>query len=374
MAKRDFYEVLGIQKGAGDDEIKKAYRKIAKECHPDLHGGDKSKEQQFKEANEAYEVLSDSQKRAMYDQYGHAGVDPSYGAGNHGSGFGFDDIDLGSIFESFFGGFGGRSTNVNTPRKGENIPASLVLNFEEAAFGCEREIEISRVEACGDCGGNGAAAGSKPETCTNCKGTGQVRVTQRTPMGMFSQSSACAACGGRGTIVKNPCPSCRGGGAKRSKVAITVKVPAGIDENQTVSIRGQGNMGANGGPAGDIRVTVSIRPHPVFVRDGQTVHCEVPITFAQAALGCDIEIPTLDGKVKLNIPEGTQPATVFRIKGKGIPGLAGRGGRGDQLVHVNVEVPKHLNKKQKEALNAFAEQCDEKNNPKSKGFFDKFKS
>lgn len=369
--KRDYYDILGVPRTADEDEIKKAYRKAARECHPDLHPGDKEKEQRFKEANEAYEVLSDSQKKSLYDQYGHAGIDPNYGAGAGGGGFGgFGDIDLGSIFESFFGGFG--SARANAPRKGQSIRASLSLSFEEAAFGCDKEIEIQRTDACGDCHGSGAAKGSAAETCKQCNGSGQVRTSTRTPMGIISSSGACPSCGGTGKIIKTPCPACKGSGVTRRRVSIAVKVPAGIDDGQTVSLRGQGNAGAHHGPSGDVLVTVSIRPHPLFIREGTTVHCEIPLTFAQSALGCELEVPTLDGKVKYTVPEGTQPNTVFRLRGKGIPGLNGRA-RGDQLVHVALEVPKHLSKKQKEALLAFAGSCDEKNHPKGKGFFEKFK-
>ncbi|MDR0325763.1 MAG: molecular chaperone DnaJ [Oscillospiraceae bacterium] len=357
--KRDYYNVLGVSKGASDEEIKKAYRKVARECHPDLNPGDKEKEKQFKEANEAYEVLSDSQKKQLYDQYGHAGVDPNYGAGRGGGGFGdfgFGDIDLGSIFESFFGGFsGGRA---NAPRRGESIRASLILSFEEAAFGCDKEVEVHRIEPCSDCGGSGAAKGHEAETCSQCSGTGQVRTATRTPMGVISSTGACPSCNGRGRIVKNPCPSCKGNGLTRRRVALAVKVPAGIDDGQAFTLRGQGSAGANGGPSGDVLVTVSVRPHPLFIREGTTVHSEMTVSFTQAALGCELEVPTLDGKVKYTVPEGTQPGTIFRLRGKGIPGLNGRA-RGDQLVHLVVDVPKHLNKKQKEALLAFAEACGE---------------
>jgi molecular chaperone DnaJ len=357
--KRDYYDVLGVSKGASDDEIKKAYRKVARECHPDLNPDNKEKERQFKEANEAYEILSDSQKKQLYDQYGHAGVDPNYGAGRGGGfgDFGFGDIDLGSIFESFFGGFGGGGRS-NTPRKGESIRASLILSFEEAAFGCEKEIEVNRIEMCGDCGGSGAAKGTNAETCQQCKGAGQVRTSTRTPMGVISSTSACPTCSGRGKVVKTPCTSCKGNGVTRRRVAISVKAPAGIDDGQTFSLRGQGSAGANGGPAGDVLVTVSVRPHPLFIREGTTVHYEMAITFTQAVLGCELEVPTLDGKVKYTVPEGCQPGTIFRLRGKGVPGLNGRA-RGDQLVHMAVDVPKHLNKKQKEALLAFAEACGE---------------
>lgn len=373
--KQDFYEVLGVQKGAGDDDIKKAYRKVAKECHPDLHPGDKEKELRFKQANEAYEVLSDPDKKARYDQFGHAGVDPNYGAGAGGAyGGGFGDFgDLGSIFESFFGGaFGGGASRRNTPLKGDNVRATLVLSFEEAAFGCEKDVDIVRIEACGDCHGSGAAPGTHAETCSVCGGSGQVRSTQRTPLGSFTTTGACTACGGDGKIVKTPCQKCRGTGAVRRRLSISVKVPAGIDDGQTISLRGQGSAGSLGGPSGDVLVTVTVRPHPLFVRDGTSVHCEFPVTFTQAALGSELEVPTLDGKVKYTMPEGTQTGTIFRIKGKGVPALNGKA-RGDHFVHMQVEVPKNLNKKQKELLQQFADACDEKNHPKGKGFFEKFR-
>ncbi|MDR1669226.1 MAG: molecular chaperone DnaJ [Oscillospiraceae bacterium] len=372
-SKRDYYDILGVPRSASEDEIKKAYRKKTRECHPDLHPGDKEKEQSFKEANEAYEVLSDSQKKSLYDQYGHAGIDPNYGAGAGGGFGGFGDIDLGSIFESFFGGgFGGSGARSNAPRKGQSIRVNLSLSFEEAAFGCDKEIEIQRTDACEDCHGTGAAKGTSAETCRNCNGSGQIRTSTRTPMGVISSSGVCPVCGGTGQTIKTPCPTCKGSGVTKRRVSISVKIPAGIDEGQSVSLRGQGNAGVHHGPSGDVLVTISIRRHDLFIREGSTVHCEIPLTFAQAALGCELEVPTLDGKVKYTVPEGTQPNTVFRLRGKGIPGLNGRA-RGDQLVHVVLEVPKHLNKKQKDALLAFSATCDEKNHPKGKGFFDKFK-
>ncbi len=374
--KRDYYELLGLSKDASDDDIKKAYRKVAKECHPDLHPGDTSKEQHFKAVNEAYEVLSDPDKKSRYDQYGHAGVDPSFGAGGGygGGGFsGFEDVDLGSIFESFFGGFGGgASRSSNAPRKGENLRAALTLTFEEAAFGCEKKIDISRVEACESCHGSGAETGTTADTCSNCGGAGQVRATQRTPMGMFTTTQACPKCGGRGRIIHTPCSSCKGAGVQRKRSTITVKVPAGIDDGQTISLRGNGNIGAQGGAAGDLLVTISVRPHPFFVREGTAVHCEFPVTFTQAALGAELEVPTLDGRVKYAMPEGTQTGTVFRLKGKGIPGLAGKS-RGDQYVHILVEVPKSLTRKQKDLLTQLAELSEEKNHPRRKSFFDKTK-
>ena len=376
-SKRDYYEILGLQKGAGEDDIKKAYRKLAKEYHPDRNPGDKAAEAKFKEIGEAYEVLSDSGKRSRYDQFGHAGVDPNFGAGGsgaYGGGFGGfgDDIDLGSIFDSLFGGgFGGGEGRANAPRRGESIRVQLILSFEEAAFGCEREIELSRIEKCEACHGTGAKAGTAPETCPTCKGAGQVRSTRRTPLGTFSSTSACETCGGRGQTIKDACPACKAAGVQRRKVAISARVPAGIDDGQTVSLRGQGHAGMNGGPNGDVLVTVSVRPHALFTRDGTAVHCEVPITFVQAALGADIEIPTLDGRVKLTIPEGTQNAATFRLRGKGIPVL-GSSARGDQYVHVLVEVPKNLSKKQKQLLQEFSSATDAGNHPQRKKFFDFF--
>jgi len=366
--KRDYYDVLGVSKNAGEEEIKKAYRKVARDCHPDLNPGDKGKERQFKEANEAYEVLSDSQKKSLYDQYGHAGVDPNYGAGSGGGfgGFGgFGDFDLGSIFENLFGGFGGGGGGRSGARRGESIRVTLVLSFEEAAFGCDKEIELRRVESCTDCGGTGAAKGTSAETCDHCRGSGQVRTQTRTPMGVISSTGACPVCNGRGKIIKSPCQTCKSTGAMPKRASVSVKIPAGIDDGQTVSLRGQGNMGSGGGPAGDVLVTVSVRPHPLFIREGTIVHCEMPISFAQAALGCELEVPTLDGRVKYTVPEGTQPGAIFRLRGKGIPGLHGRA-RGDQLVHIVVDVPKHLTKRQRDALLAYAELFDGSDTIKNK--------
>lgn len=369
--KRDYYEVLGLSKGASDDEIKKAYRKLAKESHPDLHPNDKAAETRFKEVNEAYEVLSDSDKKARYDQYGHAGVDPNFGAGGFGGGFGggYGDMgfDLGSIFESFFGGgMGGGARSRTAPQKGENLRVNLTLSFEEAAFGCEKEISIARIEDCSDCSGTGAEAGTTPEVCSQCNGSGVVRTQQRTMLGMVSSSSPCPKCGGMGKIIHQPCKTCKGKGKVKRQKTITVKIPAGIDNGQAVSMRGQGHAGLNGGPAGDLLVSINVRAHAIFERDGYSVLCEIPIGFVQAALGAELEVPTLDGKVKYSIPEGTQTGTVFRLKGKGIPNLNGHG-RGDQFVTVVVETPRNLTKEQKELLSQFGEASEEK------GFFDKRK-
>ena len=377
--KRDYYEVLGVEKGASEDEIKKAYRKLAKANHPDLHPGDKECEERFKEINEAYEVLSDPDKRAKYDQFGHAAFDPSAG-GPGGAGFGgfggFGDIfggGFGDIFGDIFGGgFGGGQTQRSGPRRGENLRVRLNITFEEAAFGCEKEINVGRVEQCPDCKGTGCAPGTTPEVCTECHGTGTVTQAQRTPFGMMQSQTVCPKCRGKGQIIHQPCPDCRGAGVVRKRRTIQVNIPAGIDNGQTISLRGQGHSGKNGGPAGDLLITVMVRPHEIFRRDGTAVFCEAPITFTQAVLGGTLEIPTIDGKVKYDIPEGTQTGTVFRLRGKGIPVLNGRG-RGDQYVTVNIETPRNLNREQKEALKKFSESLGEGNYEKHKNFFGKKK-
>ena len=354
--KRDYYEVLGVSKGASEDELKKAYRKLAKENHPDLHPGDKECEARFKEINEAYEVLSDSDKRAKYDQFGHAAFDPNQGFGGGGfggfEGFGgFGDI-FGDIFGGF-GGFGGGGRNPNAPRKGDNLRATVNIKFEEAAFGVKKEVFVAKVEQCPDCKGTGCAEGTTAEVCPDCKGTGSVKTTQRTPFGMVQSTGQCPKCKGRGKIIHTPCKSCRGIGSVRRQHKVTVSVPAGIDDGQTISLRGQGNVGINGGPAGDLLITVLVQPHARFERDGASILLEQEVSFAQAALGSEIEVPTLDGKVKLNIPEGTQPGSVFRLKGKGVPYLRANG-RGDQFVTVKVAVPKNMSSAQKEALRHYA--------------------
>lgn len=380
--KRDYYEVLGVSKGASDDEIKKAYRKLAKKYHPDMNPGDKEAEAKFKEVNEAYSILSDEQKRARYDQFGHAGVDPNYGAGGPGGPFGgFDmgDIDLGDIFGSFFGGggfggFGGGGARRNGPQKGESLRANLTITFEEAAFGCEKELNLNRTEECDECHGSGCQPGTTAETCPDCRGTGVVRVQQRTGGFAFSSTAACTRCRGTGKIIHSPCKSCGGNGSVKKSKRITVTIPAGIDDGQAVSLRGQGNAGKNGGPAGDLIVGVRVKPHPQFRRDGTTVLYEQPVSFFQAAMGAELEIPTIDGKVKYTLPAGTQTGTTFRLRGKGIPELRGRG-RGDQYVTIRVQVPTSLNSEQKEALRAFAQAMGEEVPEESglKGFFDKRK-
>lgn len=379
--KRDYYEVLGVSKGAGDDELKKAYRQLAKKYHPDLNPGDKTAEQKFKEVNEAYEVLSDKQKRARYDQFGHAGVDPNYGAGAggaYGGGFGgFGDFgDLGDIFSDFFGGaFGGssRRASPNAPRRGSDLHTSCTIGFFDACKGVKQKINVTRQENCPDCHGSGAAPGKEPQSCPECGGSGQVRVTQRTPLGSISTTRTCQRCGGRGKIITDPCKKCGGSGTVRSTRTIEVNIPAGIDDGQTLAVRGQGDAGINGGPSGDLNVTINVRPDALFKRDGFDIWCEMPLTYAQAVFGDELTVPTIDGKVKYTIPEGTQPGTVFRLRGKGVPNLNGRG-RGDQYVEVTVEVPKGLNKAQKEALRQYDSLMnDEKQYEKRKGFFEKLK-
>ena len=375
--KRDYYEVLGISKGASEDEIKKAYKKMARKYHPDLNPDNKEAEEKFKEVNEAYEVLSDPDKKARYDQYGHAGVDPNFGAGGAGFDGNFDFGDLGDIFGSFFGGGfggfgGGRRTNPNAPQRGESIRMSLAISFEEAAFGCEKAVTVDRMEQCGACHGSGCAAGTTPEVCPDCHGTGTVQVRRQTPMGVFATSSPCTRCGGKGRIIHQPCKDCHGTGSVRKRKTIQASIPAGIDNGQTISIRGQGHAGVNGGPAGDLLITITIRPHELFRREGTSVLCEAPITFAQAVLGAELEIPTIDGKVKYTLPEGTQSGTTFRLKGKGIPSINGHG-RGDQYVTVYIETPRNLNKEQKEALKKFAETMGDNNYEERKKFFKKNK-
>lgn len=373
--KRDYYEVLGVEKGASADEIKRAYRKKAMQFHPDRNPDNPEAEAKFKEAGEAYEVLSDDDKRARYDQYGHAGVDPNFGAGGYGgyggggfggfSGFG----DFGDIFSDIFGGGGSRASSANAPRRGENVGARVEITFEEAAFGVEKEVTAARIENCAACSGSGSADGAV-ETCDRCRGTGQVRTTQNF-MGMTMQSTAaCPQCNGKGKVIKTPCSTCKGKGKVRRNKKVNVRVPAGVDDEQMVRVKGEGNVGANGGPNGDLMVEVNIKPHKIFQREGMNVICEMPISFTQAALGAEIQVPTLDGNVKYTIPEGTQTDTVFRLRDKGIPDVYNKSRRGDQLVRVVVETPTKLNKEQKELLRQLEESLGD--TPKRKKFRDLF--
>lgn len=372
--KRDYYEVLGLNKGASDDEIKKAYRQSVKKYHPDLHPGDADCEEKMKEVNEAYEVLSDKDKKARYDQFGHAGVDPNYGAGaGGGSPFG-GGIDIDDIFSSFFGGFGGRrSQSANAPARGSDVETNVTITFEEAAKGCKKTISYNSVSTCDECHGTGAQAGSQPKTCSACGGSGRVTINQRTPFGVVQTQRSCDACHGKGKIIDNPCRKCSGTGRQRKSRTVDVTVPAGIKDGQILNVSGRGNAGYNGGPAGDLHVYINVRSHSLFERRGDDVWCDLPITFAQAVLGSEVTVPTLDGKVSYTIHEGTQPGDVFKFKGRGIPHLGGRG-KGDQYVRVVVEIPKNLNNKQKDLVRQFDSTTGEKNYAKRKSFFDKIKN
>ena len=376
--KRDYYEVLGVKKDASADEIKKAYRKAAMKYHPDRNPGDKEAEAKFKEVGEAYEVLSDDGKRSRYDQFGFAGVDPNYGGGGGGyggSGFGgFGGFgDFGDIFSEFFGGGGSsRGASQNAPRRGENIMTHLELTFEEAAFGCEKEVATPRIENCAACSGSGSADGVI-ETCSQCRGSGQVRTVQNF-MGMQMQSTTtCPQCSGRGKIIKNPCSTCKGKGKVRRTNKVKVNIPAGVDAGQSVSVRAEGSVGINGGPNGDLLVEVYIKRHPIFTREDRDVLCEVPISFTQAALGATIQVPTLDGKVEYEIPEGTQTGREFVLREKGIPEVNNPRRRGNHRFTVVVETPTRLTKEQKELLRQLDETLVHAETPKIKKFFENLK-
>ncbi len=373
--KRDYYEVLGVEKGASEDEIKRAYKKLARKYHPDMNPGDKEAEEKFKEINEANEVLSNPDKRQKYDQFGFAGVDPNYGAGQ-GGGYGaggFDFGDLGDIFGSFFsGGFGGGQQRRNGPRRGESIRASVSVDFTEAAFGCEKSVTVDRSESCPTCKGNGCAHGTTPEVCPECHGTGTVTQAQRTPFGVMQTQQPCSRCGGKGKLIKNPCKSCHGSGTIAVKKTLEANVPAGIDDDQGFRLSGMGNAGTNGGPAGDVIVAVTVQPSEVFQRDENNIYVVFPITYSQAVLGDTITVPSIDGKVEVNVPEGTQSGTTFRLRGKGVQYVNGRG-RGDMYVKCEVEIPKKLSRTQREALKKFEGTLKEDNYEKRKGFFKKLK-
>ena len=372
--KRDYYEVLGVEKGATPEEIKKAYRKKAMQYHPDRNPGDKTAEEKFKELGEAYEVLSDQEKRSRYDQFGFQGVDPNFGGGAGFDGFGgFGGFgDFGDIFGEFFGGGSRRSAAQNAPRRGENVGVRLDLTFEEAAFGCEKEVSAQRIENCAACSGSGSADGVI-ETCSQCHGTGQVRTVQNF-MGMQMQSSTvCPSCNGRGKMVKTPCNTCRGKGKVRRTQKIKVKIPAGVDAGQSVRVRGEGCVGSNGGPSGDLLVEIYLKRHPIFLRENVDVLCEVPISFTQAALGAEIEVPTLDGKIKYEIPEGTQTGKTFVMAGRGIPMVNNPKRRGNHLFTVVVETPTKLTKEQKELLRQLDDSLDKEETPKRKKFFETLK-
>jgi len=369
MAKRDYYEVLGIERSASEEEIKKAYRKLAVKYHPDKNPGDKTAEEQFKELGEAYEVLNDPQKREIYNQYGHAAFDRRSGGFGRGGGF-HDPFEVfrevfggGSIFDELFGG--GRSDPTQAQR-GDDLRYDMELTFEEAAHGCEKEITVTKPERCDVCGGSGASAGSQVKTCPTCGGRGQV-ISSR---GIFSIAQTCPHCHGAGRIIEKPCKNCHGTGRKEKSSKIKLRIPAGVDTGSRLRSSGNGEAGARGGPAGDLYVVLHVRPHEIFQRDGDDLLCEVPVSFVQAALGADIEVPTLDGKAEIKIPAGTQPGTMFRLKGKGVKNIQGYG-HGDLHVRVNVEVPTHLTSVQKAKLQEFAQLCNGNENPISKSFFEK---
>lgn len=367
--KRDYYEVLGVNKGASEDEIKKAFRSMSKKYHPDLNPNNKEAEEKFKEVNEAYQVLSDADKRSKYDQFGHAGVDPNFGAGGGYGGAGFDFGDIfGDIFGGGFGGFGGGRRR-SGPRRGNDIRQVIDITFEEAAFGCDKQMNIQTQEKCETCGGSGAKKGTSAETCPNCHGSGRVQTQQRTILGYMTTETTCPNCHGEGKIIKEPCRDCRGTGKVRKSKTIEVHIPAGIDDGQTIQLTGKGEAGDKGGPNGDLLLTVRVRKHAIFEREGNNVYIDMPITFVQAALGATVKVPTLDGLVELDIPEGTQTGSRFRMKGKGIPFLRSKS-RGDQYVTVNVEVPRNLTARQKEILKGFDE---DKNYKQKKTFSEKMK-
>lgn len=370
--KRDYYEVLGVDRNATEADLKKAYRMLAKKYHPDVNPNNKEAEAKFKEINEAYAVLSDPQKRQQYDRFGHEGLN---GAGFEGfSGFGGFDFGFDDIFESFFGGSPfGRSTRQKTgPRRGADLKYSVDITFNEAAFGVAKDLRVTRMQSCQTCGGSGAKPGTSPQTCKHCNGTGQIRQVQATPFGQMVNMRTCDVCRGEGTLITDPCSECRGTGKVQKTSTLNINIPAGIDDNQTISLRGEGEPGTKGGPAGDLYVTIRVKPHPLFTRDGYNIICEIPITFTQAALGAELDIPTLEGTIKYTIPEGTQTGTVFRLRSKGIKHLRSNA-RGDEFVKVNVEVPTKMTAKQKDLLRQFAEVSGDDVFVQRKNFFNKMK-
>ena len=366
--KRDYYEVLGVDRSADAEALKKAYRALAKKYHPDLNPGDKEAEEKFKEANEAYSVLSDPDKRARYDRFGHAGLEGQGGFGAGGMDFGDFGFDISDLFSGIFGG--GTSSRRGGPVRGDNISVRQTLTFEEAVFGCKKEITFSRVHKCEKCSGSGAAPGTHPETCTTCGGTGQVRMQTRTPLGIMQTSRTCDNCRGTGKVIKNPCQNCRGTGYIKERRTLEVTFPAGIDDGQRIALRGEGDEGRAGGENGDLLITAQVKPHNIFERDGYDLYAEVPVTFAEAALGADIDIPTLEGTEKYKIPEGTQTGTRFTLRGRGVQMVHSKN-RGDLYITVTVDVPRNLTGQQKELLRSFAASCGENNNQKKYNFFRK---
>ncbi len=365
-SKADYYELLGINRNASAEELKKAYRQAALRYHPDRNPGDKAAEEKFKELSEAYQVLSDAEKRAQYDRYGHA----AFEQGGNGFTGGFDFSNFEDIFSDIFGDFfgGGGRGGRHGGQRGEDLSYNLEISFEEAAFGTEKTIAVPRMMACETCHGKGTKPGTSPKTCSTCRGSGQVRFQQ----GFFTIARTCNQCGGQGTVITDPCTVCRGSGMVRTNATIKVKIPAGVDSGARLKLRGEGDASPAGGPPGSLYILIHVREHPLFARQGADVICEIPISFPQAALGTDIEVPTLEGKIKMKVPPGTQTGKVFRLRGKGIASLRS-GSRGDQLVHVIVETPRQLSPKQRALLEEFARLDGENVHPMSKGFFDKVK-
>lgn len=370
MSKRDYYEVLGVEKNADASEIKKSYRNLARKYHPDVNKAPDA-EEKFKEIKEAYDVLSDQQKRAHYDRFGHADPNQGFGGGGGFGGFEGDFGGFGDIFDMFFGG-GGRRRNPNAPQKGVDLQYTMAIEFEEAVFGKEIDIEIPRDEPCSTCHGTGAKPGTKPEKCSVCNGTGQQEQIQSTPFGRIVNRRICQHCQGKGVLIREKCGECHGQGEVKTRRKIHINVPAGVDDGFRLRVSGEGEPGKNGGPPGDLYVLLRVKPHEFFEREDEDIHCEVPLTFVQAALGDEVEVPTLDGKVKLKIPAGTQTGTYFRIKGKGVPRLRGYG-RGDQHVQVRVVTPVNLTERQREILQEFSAQAGDQTHGTEEGFFDKMK-
>lgn len=363
-SKRDYYEVLGVGREADEAALKKAYRKLAHQHHPDKNPGNKDAEEKFKEASEAYAVLSDGEKRAKYDRFGHNAGDFGFPAGFNGQA----GVDIQSIFGDIFGDLFGGGRGRRGASRGSDLRYHLEVSFEEAAFGGTKDVVIPRLEDCGTCSGSGAKPGTRPKPCGTCGGAGEIRVSQ----GFFSIARGCPHCGGTGRIVESPCADCEGRGQKEQERTLSVKVPPGVGEGTRLRFVGEGEGGRGGGPRGDLYVVLAIKPHPLFSRDEENVLCEVPLSFPQAALGCALEVPTLDGKVQMKIPAGTQPGSNFRLKGKGIPHLRGQG-RGDQIVRVRIEVPKELNDEQRAILEKLAAAFGDEVHPEHKSFFDKVK-
>lgn len=383
MSKRDYYEVLGVSKEADERELKKAYRKLAMKYHPDKNPGDQEAENKFKEINEAYQILSDPQKKSAYDRFGHAGVDPNSGYGGASGGFegNFEDIfgsfggGFSDIFSDIFSGsgFGGNSRGKSGPKKGADIQYNIQLEFHEAAFGTEKQIKIKRYEHCDVCEGSGAKKGTQRKTCPTCNGTGEVKQVRNTLFGRMVNVATCSQCDGEGSVIETPCNNCKGSGKVVKEKSISIKIPAGVDNGSIIRLSAEGELGQRKGPRGDLFIVISVKSHEIFKRNGQDVHCEVPISFVQAALGAEIEVPTLEGKVAYTISAGTQTGTTVRLKNKGIPSLRG-GSRGDQYVKMNIEVPTKLTEKQKELLKEFSEISKDENHSQMKSFFDKMKS